>query len=146
MPDSAFHACKHYNKFSEYAAAGTIGIFSDVLPYTYAKEKFGVGLWCRNDPQIWFQNISRLIDDQPRRERLRQALFDRVLSEISTERSAMVLWEQFKRLQVRECQAIKKMDFLFCKLKFVPRRIAYVIRLYGIRTPLVAWKKMVRRL
>ena len=62
MPDSPFHACKHYNKFIEYAAAGLVGVFSDVMPYSRLREQFGWDLLCGNAPEDWHALLARLIE------------------------------------------------------------------------------------
>lgn len=71
MPDTPFHACKHYNKFCEYAAAGIVGVFSDVAPYTRIAERYAGAVICSNAAEDWYRKLKMLIDDQQYRESLR---------------------------------------------------------------------------
>lgn len=71
MPDTPFHACKHYNKYSEYAAAGIMGVFSNVPPYTRIAQKYSGAILCDNTPESWYMQLKALIDDPQRREALR---------------------------------------------------------------------------
>jgi hypothetical protein len=61
MPDTPFHACKHYNKFCEYAAAGIVGVYSQVQPYSRIAERYTGAVLCPNDPEIWLQTLCRLV-------------------------------------------------------------------------------------
>ena len=72
MPDTPFHACKHYNKFVEYAAAGIAGIYSRLQPYVRAEERFAGALYCENTPEAWYTAIRQLVTDRALREKLRQ--------------------------------------------------------------------------
>ena len=71
MPDTPFHACKHYNKYCEYAAAGAVGVFSHVPPYTRIAQRYKGGVLCDNDPESWYARLKDLIDDPQKREALR---------------------------------------------------------------------------
>lgn len=73
MPDTPFHACKHYNKFVEYAAAGIVGVFSDEQPYSRLKEKKLPREFCVNTADQWEKAIRKLLDEPERREELRKA-------------------------------------------------------------------------
>ncbi len=70
MPDTPFHACKHYNKFVEYAASGAVGVFSDVPPYDRLRSRFGWELLCPNRADAWYAVLTRLIDHPEERERM----------------------------------------------------------------------------
>lgn len=72
MPDTPFHACKHYNKFAEYAAAGIVGVFSDVEPYKQLKRDIGLGVFCENDTRAWADALRGLIVNRERLEALRR--------------------------------------------------------------------------
>ena len=69
MPDSEFHRGKHYNKYIEYAACGCVGIYSNVIPYTYAVEHQVNGLLVENTKEAWLdalewclENSNKLVD------------------------------------------------------------------------------------
>jgi len=72
MPGTAFHGCKHYNKFIEYAAAGIAGVFSDVRPYDQLKERFGWELVCANTTEAWYAMLKGLMEDPEKLERLKK--------------------------------------------------------------------------
>lgn len=72
MPRTGFHACKHYNKFIEYAAAGVAGLFSDEEPYTRLKKKGVPGLFTPNVPEGWYSSLCTLVEDGGRRESIRR--------------------------------------------------------------------------
>lgn len=62
MPDTPFHACKHYNKFIEYAAAGVVGVYSDVMPYMQLCGRGYELVFCANNPKAWADALSGLIE------------------------------------------------------------------------------------
>lgn len=74
LPDTPFHRCKHYNKFSEYAAAGVAGIFSEVEPYLRLRNTYQYEMLCENTSEAWYQSITELIQNSSRREQLRKEL------------------------------------------------------------------------
>ena len=145
MPETAFHACKHYNKFCEYAAAGTVGIYSDVEPYIRAKEKYGVGIWCDNTPQAWIKSVSELIDEPWRRLSLREALFNRVLPELSVEQSAERLWKQLGDIRTDAVMSFGSGRLRLYKTGNYLRHVSSVFRMYGLKTPGVACQKIRER-
>ena len=93
MPDTPFHACKHYNKFVEYAAAGVVGIFSDLEPYTQLKQDIGLGVFCENRTETWVQAIRTLIDDRDKLEAMRRQVCECAVSTVSAESIALSLYD-----------------------------------------------------
>lgn len=93
MPDTPFHACKHYNKFVEYAAGGIVGVFSDVEPYARLRREIGLGLFCENRTEAWVDALRTLIDDHERRENLRRQVCEAAAGPMSAEVIAERLWE-----------------------------------------------------
>ena len=71
IPVSDFNACKHYNKFCEYAAAGIVGVYSDCLPYTRIPDRARYGKFCPEDSGAWYAALKALIDNHKEREELR---------------------------------------------------------------------------
>lgn len=71
MPDTSFHACKHYNKYCEYAAAGIVGVFSNVPPYTRIAQRYTGAILCGNTAENWYKELKALIDNPQKREALR---------------------------------------------------------------------------
>lgn len=117
MPDSPFHACKHYNKFSEYAAAGIAGIFSDVPPYTRLREEFGLGVFCENTSEGWYSAISRLIENEQEREQIRRDSLACAAGPFSVASAALDFWEQMQTITLPTRST---------------GRNHYFIRLYGV--------------
>lgn len=83
MPDTPFHACKHYNKYCEYAAAGILGVFSRVEPYTRLPEKYPGAILCDNDPESWYRTLCRLIENTAEREEGRLRVSQAACAELS---------------------------------------------------------------
>jgi len=72
MPDTPFHACKHYNKFIEYAAANAVGIFSAVRPYNRLKGLWQWELLCGNTAESWYGMIRELLDQPEKLDALKE--------------------------------------------------------------------------
>ncbi len=72
LPDTAFHRCKHYNKYIEYAACGVPGIYSDAAVYRRAVRDGENGLLAENTEEAWFEALCKLIEDRPLRRLLRE--------------------------------------------------------------------------
>lgn len=102
MPDTSFHACKHYNKFVEYAAAGVVGVFSDVEPYKYVKELIGNPYMCKNTVEDWLWVLRRTIELSRSREEKRKSLLTIVCEKYSVERTAKSLQETICALDIRK--------------------------------------------
>lgn len=98
MPDTPFHACKHYNKFVEYAAAGIVGVYSNVYPYTRITAFFGCGKLCDNNPKDWAKAIRSLIGDWEYRETIRRKGIENAHCELSVNRSANALLSDIETL------------------------------------------------
>jgi len=99
MPATDFHACKHYNKFVEYAAAGIAGIFSDVPPYDRLTAFPGCAALCQNRTEDWERAIRCLMDDREAREAMRKAAADCAAGLLSVAASAESLAEALENLQ-----------------------------------------------
>lgn len=98
MLETPFHACKHYNKFTEYAAAGIVGVFSEVQPYVRVKEALGIEvLFTHNDAKSWYCALKQLIDNSEEREALRRKLSDLACGAYSVEKTAIELYVELKK-------------------------------------------------
>lgn len=129
MPDTPFHACKHYNKFIEYAAAGVVGVFSQEEPYTRLRELFPQVLLCENTAQAWKNAISGLIEDDRRREELRKQAVQCVRSSFSVESTATV-WkkEVCVRRSVQHSCSLGAPVFLIKAENFLRRGKGYILK------------------
>lgn len=83
MPDTPFHACKHYNKFVEYAAAGVVGVFSEVEPYVRIREFCPNAVLCGNNPEEWKNAISEQIENRIQLDCLRESIINISTSTLS---------------------------------------------------------------
>lgn len=139
MPDTPFHACKHYNKFVEYAAAGVAGVYSDVQPYSRLKEEIGVGVFCENTPDSWYEALSRLTEDGAMREKLRQKAA-KCAEEMSVAAAAAPLEQALNALKPREKKTIRTAA-LWGKLCYAVRTVNFIYR-NGTHAPAIAVKKL----
>ena len=87
MPVTPFHACKHYNKFVEYAAAGIAGIYSNVPPYDRLEAFPGCAILCENTAGEWTKAICSLVDDPVTREEIRKKVSEKAENELSIQSS-----------------------------------------------------------
>lgn len=147
MPDTPFHACKHYNKFVEYAAAGIVGVFSDIQPYTRLRKAFGWNLLCRNDSTIWCEELAKLIKYRDGLETYRKQIVQLTEKELSiqavTDEMGMIVLE----LPVSSRRHIsKKRDVMAIKLRGRCHRVYTLFRKYGIKLPKVFALKVVKRI
>ena len=101
MPDTPFHACKHYNKFCEYAAAGIAGVYSDVYPYTRIRAFGDCALLCENTPEAWTAALRRLVEDDTLRQSLRRAACACAQGPLSVTCAADALWRALSALPLR---------------------------------------------
>ncbi len=116
MPDTAFHACKHYNKFVEYAAAGIAGIFSDVSPYSRLTDFQDCVILCDNSEQSWFEAISLLIDNPEGREMVRENACNIALTTLSLRETAKGAEEMMRSLPIRKTAGFPvPIHLLYCK-------------------------------
>lgn len=135
MPDTPFHACKHYNKFTEYAAAGVAGVFSDVPPYTRLKEEIGIGVFCENCSQAWFEAVSQLVEDRESREQIRKSASECASERLSVTAAAEALRQALDTCGVSGMRGGKRMYFvLFFRCLNYIVRAAGVLRRNGVKT------------
>lgn len=93
MPDTPFHACKHYNKFTEYGAAGAVGVFSDVEPYSRLKNCPCTGKFCNNQRTAWYDAIKFLLDDPYQREKMREKTIGLMLENYSLKHTSLIFYQ-----------------------------------------------------
>lgn len=98
MPETDFHACKHYNKFIEYAAANTVGIFSRVSPYDRIDALFGWKLLCENRADSWYAAIRKLLDHPDELDTLKRRVAELAGTSFSTSVIAQALLADLRKL------------------------------------------------
>lgn len=144
---SEFNACKHYNKFCEYAAAGIVGIYSDCMPYTRIPDRTLYGRFCSNTPEDWYDAICALIEDREAREACRECCCACAAGPLNVDAVADALWRDLapltEDLQLRQ---IPGNSLKILKLHNVRLRATDILRRYGLKTPFVAVKKLLGRL
>jgi len=88
MPQSDFHACKHYIKFIEYAAAGMAGVFSVAPPYDRLRAMGAPAQLCGNAAESWYAALKTWLEDPAALERARRAAFDYAAQHFTCARAA----------------------------------------------------------
>ena len=144
MPNTAFHACKHYNKFIEYGSFGIISICSALPPYDRVVRNWENGVLCPNEPEVWEAALSRLIEDAQLRKRIQKTLYWQICSSFQVSQTAENLWKQLDR----HIPILKRHTLgwvLANKIQWRAMWILTKIRRYGWRLPLVALKKLTDR-
>lgn len=133
MPDTPFHACKHYNKFVEYAAAGIVGVFSDVEPYKRIKRFRDARILCGNFPQGWYESMRTLIDEDGQREAYRQKALSLAENDFSIAATAEALEKKICGL-AKECKAVpdKTISLEDIRHKYFIYEIKIRIKAYGV--------------
>lgn len=94
MPETPFHACKHYNKFVEYAAAGIAGIYSNVPPYDRLVAFPGCAMLCGNTAGEWTEALSSLVEDASLREEMRKKAAECAAGALGVERCGAQLLQE----------------------------------------------------
>ncbi len=140
---SEFNACKHYNKFCEYAAAGIAGIYSDCPPYTRIPDRARCGRFCSNTPGDWYDAICALIEDRQAREACRERCCACAEALLNVDTIADKLWRDLEplteNLQLRQ---IPGNSLKILKLHNLRLRAVDILSRYGWRTPFVAVRKV----
>jgi len=143
MPDTPFHACKHYNKFVEYAAAGVVGVYSDVQPYTRLKGRTEAAVFCPNETDAWLSALRRLVENTGEREALRRDVIAFVEKEMSVAASAKGMLRQLP--EAGESKEVRSVVVRFAKIAWPVLRLMEVCAIYGWKTPVVVVQKVLRK-
>ncbi|MBP5162727.1 MAG: hypothetical protein ILP16_07105 [Spirochaetales bacterium] len=59
-----FSKCKYFNKFIEYTTQGTVGVYSNVEPYSYVVKDKVNGFLCDDTPESWYQALRTAINEK----------------------------------------------------------------------------------
>lgn len=141
MPDSSFHACKHYNKYIEYGAHGVISVCSNRLPYTKVIKNGENGILCDNNTEDWVNALSALIDSAEYRDEIRTRVESQIAEEFSIEAVSLSFWRQIEDLNLKTCGAhqIKGglTEFRFRFLLYLDK-----IQEHRLRFPLLVLKRL----
>lgn len=145
MPNSSFHACKHYNKFIEYGAHGIISVCSNRMPYTKIIKSGENGILCDDNTEEWVNALSKLIDSAQYRDTIRTRVESQIAEQFSIEAVSLTFWRQIEDLNLKTC-GTHQIKGLLADFKFRFFFVLSKIREYGIRFPLVILKELYRTL
>lgn len=144
MPDTEFHACKHYSKLVEYCGYGIVGVYSKVPPYEGVVEHGVTGLLCENTADDWEKAISELIEDESLRKRMEERCLEKAHGDFSIDNAAMKLKEELDKIGLpvsngKSCTV--NIDLAWIKQKGTMIWFIEKLKHFGWETPIVAVKK-----
>ena len=128
MPDTEFHACKHYNKFIEYAATNAVGIFSAAKPYDRIAEQFDWKLLCENTPDCWYAAIKNLLDHPEELDALKRKTAVIAATQFNISAISHTLWNQLEALIHQSHQRISLLCFLQAQKRSLFRKIMIKVK------------------
>lgn len=143
LPSSYFNSFKHYNKLVEYETYGIVGIYSNVVPFTFAvKDKYN-GLLVENNKESFINAIETLINDENLRTSIQKNCIEEANTKYSLEESANQLYEYLKLFTLSRTNKKYSMFKLSIKLKLSKFKYFFgKIKIYGIKTPIVILRKI----
>ena len=147
MPETPFHACKHYNKFCEYSAAGIAGIYTEAPPYTFIPDRERFGRFCANTPEAWYDQICAEVDDAGTREAHRREGCAYAMTALTPEAIGRALFEAHPEVFVAtdvQKGTVRRLTLL--KAGNVIDQVREKGGRHGWKLPLVAFKKLLSRL
>lgn len=142
MPETAFHACKHYNKLVEYSGFGIVGVYSDVPPYSDAVEQGETGFLCENTTQAWVVALSRLIEDEDLRREMARNCLNRAEGVFSVKTSAAQMMDELSKLDIPTHTKPVRGRLAWAKVQGLFSWYMEKFKKYGLKTPLVAVRKL----
>lgn len=133
MPYTSFHSCKHYNKFCEYSAAGIVGIYSAVPPYTRIKKFPECWVLCDNTTETWIKSIKLLIEDRSKRERLRERACNCAKDLLSVKCTANTLFQELRYINPLKHDGDSRICLPYLKINNIVRRLVNKLKSDGLR-------------
>lgn len=146
MPDSPFHACKHYNKLVEYCGFGIAGVYSDVVPYHGAIEHGVTGLLCDNTAEAWIAALSELIENTRLRRQISSNCLQKARTDFSIVKAADQMADHLQSMIIKEASYCPISFLGWIKLQGLVSWYGEKFKKYGIRTPFVALMKIWHRI
>ena len=144
MPESAFHECKYFNKYVEYASFGIAGIYSNVKPYTFGIKNNFNGLLVNNDTNSWYKAMERLIED----DELRNNICKNCLEEANNTYSLEVLADDYlakiTNNYIQPSERTRVQDLFLSKLKSYVSLLLYKIKEQKLYFPIWVIKKAIK--
>lgn len=142
MPETSFHACKHYNKLVEYCGFGIAGVYSDVEPYAGAVEDGVTGLLCENRTKAWVEALSRLIEDEQLRKSISRNCLESAQGIFSISSASWHMQEALERMEISGESRPAKGNFRWAKACGLCSWYLEKFKKYGVKTPVVAVRKL----
>ena len=145
MPDTEFHACKHYNKFIEYGSYGIISVCSDHVPYTRVVKNWENGVLCQNTTQAWTDALVQLITASQTREQIRTQLCREIKEDFQVPEVSMRLWSQLDACITKlERYTIGSLGGI--RMKRVFAKLIQAACTYRWKLPVIVVKKAAKKL
>ena len=143
MPQTAFHSCKYFNKYVEYASFGIVGIYSNCLPYTFGIKDGYNGLLVENDTDAWVSAISKLIDDKA----LRDSMKENCLKEARDIYNIEVLARDYfnKIMEGYQPNDARVSGMWRYHFRCFVLKVIYKVKEQGLNLPIWAFKKIMKK-
>ena len=145
MPDTAFHSCKHYNKYIEYSSLGIVGVYSDVLPYSRLRQIDAPAILVANSAESWVSAICKLIENQGYLENEKKKCYQFALTHFNLsiiEKNLYTQFESYFNYKSPQREWRKNINGVHAVSAQI-RRIIIFIKKNQLKSPVVAWKKVV---
>lgn len=136
LPETHFHCCKHYNKYIEYAAAGTLCLCSDLQPYARLKGFVSPDLFVPNSTEAWVERLGKLLEDSAYREELRRQAVRHAHEQFGIDTVSRKLFDQIDSIQTKKRGKCKG-NLYFLKIGGLSARGLWGIRKY--------WKRLIAK-
>lgn len=142
MPDTEFHRGKHYNKYIEYGSIGCVGMYSNVIPYTYVIEHKKNGILCGNSTKEWVEALEWCLENRDKVEGIRGNVKVDVEKNFTLEGIVESFVEQLPEIVNYKVEKNGRYPILLYRiLSWLIRYVEFVIR-NGAKTP----KKLLEKL
>lgn len=146
MPNTEFHACKHYNKFAEYIGYGIVGVYSDVEPYRRVIRNGENGLLCGNTKEEWYAALVSLVEDESFRKKLSENCLEEARERFTVEATAIELRNSLGDILEYESDRTIILGIRLLRICCWFRWITSKCRKYGLKTPAIVLKKIKAKL
>lgn len=146
MPDTEFHACKHYNKFVEYSAANTVGVFSNNRPYDRLAEQVGWELLCDNTSDSWYATIKQLLDHPEKLDDLKRKVAILAETKFSIPSIAKELLQSICAVpeEIR-VKSVGSVSFCILRVQALIERIINGLKRYGLVGSIAVFRRMINK-
>lgn len=112
LNDDEFSRCKYFNKFLEYSLQGTVGVYSNVEPYTFVVRDGFNGFLADADPEAWLEKLSTAINDSGLRKKCCKNAIELLEERFTREKIAERLTQEIPEL-ISGTRKTKKCGSLF---------------------------------